>query len=245
MIKPTNNVEEAELDDNPAGKIIEKAPEPPVNEPKKEFNSSVNDFISNMSKPTNTGALAEDKKPESQKRPEVKLDDFDGAAADDIKSPTEQPVTGQELKKKASSLSNQTQAKIYTQLLDSTVFGIGFTAGYKWKYNKKVGKSNLENAFNFIYSVESLCKPDLSDYQEIYTRKLAELDESMKTYVYHASKMRDKLDKVKMNSDEKKDLIDSLSDIIAENDGKMPAWLGVTITLLAIATPRISDIILD
>jgi hypothetical protein len=241
-MKTTNNIDEAEIDHSISPPAI-TAPEPTPALQKIEVSSSVKDFMKHIGAPTNTVAEPEDEEKPDMKRPILDMKNFDSITEADLQ--TSQRLDAKEIKDKATSLSNQAQAKIFTQIFDSAVMGIGFTAGYKWKYNKKVGKSNLEKGFEFLNSVESTANPNKSNYLSVYNEKYNELNDTQKIYVYHATRMQKKIEKVRLSEDEKADLIDALSDIISENGNKMPAWLGVTLTLLAISAPRISDLLID
>lgn len=168
--------------------------------------------------------------PENHKS--INVDDFEARAFE----PMEEKQEEQELSEKVKDIipvNPDKEAKVYVTLIDSCQ-RMGFTIAHKNKAKKRLGGNQGWEKAQLIY-----------DAIEAGEKNLDKLTPEEKKNFTRLKKTWQKIDRLKLDSDEREMLTDALSQIVAENGYRMPPGVALAITGIYIAVPRFVDLMTD
>lgn len=191
----------------------------------KPIEFGIDSFINDFSTPTETKTPGKPLLEEIQEQP------------DTIELAPEQPTTNVENVAQAAldhakkTLRPETQAMVYFQLINSSQT-LGFTALHKKKLKKRVTEP-ISDVVNHIDQLE--VNKDFA--KQLTPEQLKNCSLTQKAF--------SKIERLPFTEEEREMLIDSLSQVISENQGEMPPSMAIAIILGSATLTRIVDLMLD
>lgn len=137
-----------------------------------------------------------------------------------------------EPKAEKPSINPRLQAQFYCTMFDTTL-RTGFGFAHRNKLKKKLGPTKVDDAFQkwTDFKDGALSKEELTDQSK---KDINKVDKFVKNY-----------EKLPLTEDEKEMFISSLSEIITENDYKMPPSLGIALVMFNATFTRTMDYLFE
>lgn len=158
------------------------------------------------------------------KEPPIVIEDdlpsLDDAVLDEIKTDTK------------PSINPKLQAQFYCSMFDTTL-KTGFGFAHRSKLKKKLAPNKVDDAFDkwTAFKDGALNKKELTTDDK---KQINQVDKFVKNY-----------EKLPLSDEEKEMFINSLSEIITENDYKMPPWLGIALVMFNATFTRTMDYLFE